>query len=43
MRSSSAVLGNPGDGQSGMEFRAVVHFMETASKSVEVPLAFASY
>ena len=32
MRSSSAVLGNPGDGQSSMEFRAVVHFMEAASK-----------
>ena len=28
MRSSSAVLGNPGDGRSGMVFRAVVHFMK---------------
>ena len=28
----SAVFGNPGDGRSGMEFRAVVHFMDTASK-----------
>ena len=25
MRSSSAVLGNPGDGRSGMKFHAVVH------------------
>ena len=33
MSSSSAVLGNPGDGWSGMEFRAVVHFMEAASKN----------
>ena len=32
MRSSCAVLGNLGDGRSGMEFRAVVHFMEAASK-----------
>ena len=32
MRSSSAVLGNPGDGRSGMKFHAVVHFMEAASK-----------
>ena len=32
MRSSSAILGNPGDGRSGMEFCAVVHFMEAASK-----------
>ena len=32
MRSNSAVFGNPGDGRSGMEFRAAVHFMETASK-----------
>ena len=32
MRSSSAVLGNPGDSRSGVEFRAVVHFMEAASK-----------
>ena len=30
MRSSSAVLSNPGDSRSGMEFRAVVHFMEAA-------------
>ena len=43
MRSSSAVLGNPGDDRSGILFRAVVHFMEAASKIVEVPLAFASY
>ena len=43
MRSSSAVVGNPGDGRSGMMFRAIVHFMEAASKNVEVPLAFASY
>ena len=33
MRSSSAVLGNPGDGRSGIMFRAVVHFMEAASKN----------
>ena len=32
MRSSSAVLGNPGDDRSCMLFRAVVHFMEAASK-----------
>ena len=32
MRSNSAVLGNPGDGRSGMVFCAVVHFMEAASK-----------
>ena len=32
MRSSSEVLGNPCDGRSGMVFRAVVHFMEAASK-----------
>ena len=31
MRSSREVLGNPGDDQSGMVFRAVVHFMEAAS------------
>ena len=42
MRSSSAVFGNPGDSRSGMVFRAVVRFMEAASKSVDVPLAFAS-
>ena len=28
------VLGNPGDGRSGIVFRAVVHFMEAASKKV---------
>ena len=33
MRSSSVVLGNPGDGRSGIMFRAVVHFMEAASKN----------
>ena len=43
MRSSSAVLSNPGDGPSSMVFRAVVHFMEAVSKSDEVPLGFASY
>ena len=43
MRSSSAVLGNPGDGRSGMVIRAVVHFMEAAAKIVEVLLAFESY
>ena len=32
MRSSSAVLGNPSDCRSGMVFRAIVHFMNTASK-----------
>ena len=37
MRSSSAVLGNPGDGRSGMVIRAVVQFMEAASKFLEVP------
>ena len=31
MRPSSAVLGIPGDGRSGMIFRAIVHFMEVAS------------
>ena len=34
MMSSSAVLGNPGDGRSGMVFHAVVHFMEAAGKKV---------
>ena len=32
MRSSSAILGNPGDGRSGVKFHVVVHFMEAASK-----------
>ena len=33
MRSSSAVLGKPGDGRSGVDYRAVVHFMEAVSKT----------
>ena len=32
MRSSSAVVGNPGDDRSGMVFHAVVHFIEATSK-----------
>ena len=40
MRSSSTVLGNPGDGRSGMEFRAVVHFMEAASKKCRSTAGF---
>ena len=42
-RVDSTVLCIPGDGRSGTVLRAVVHFMEAVSKSVEMPLAFASY
>ena len=40
MRSSSAVLGNPGDGRSGMEFHAVVHFMKAACKKCRSAAGF---
>ena len=40
MRLSSAVLGNPGDGRSGMVFRAVVHVMEAAIKKCRSAAGF---
>ena len=43
MESNRAVLGIPGDGQSGMSICIVVHVMKAACKHVEVLLAFAGY
>ena len=41
MESNRAVLGNPGNGRSGMSICIVVHVMKIAYKYVEVLLAFA--
>ena len=43
MESNRAVLGNPGDGRSGVSICIVLHVMNAACKYVEGPLAFASY
>ena len=41
MESNRAVLGIPGNGQSGMSICIVVHVMKASCKYVEVLLAFA--
>ena len=43
MESNRAILGNPGDGRSGMSICIAVHIMKAACKYVEVLLAFVGY
>ena len=43
MKSNRAILGNLGDGRSGMSICIVVHVMKAACKYIEVVLAFAGY
>ena len=43
MESNRTLLGNPGDGRSGMDICIVVHVMNAACKYVKVLLAFAGY